>query len=151
MKFFCVQGRFWIIDFNPFTESTDPLLFSWKELSGGNMSAYSASVDIINGWWRCIACQVVTIGLYYNYPPVYLTKMRPILNLSFNASNSILDGRVIGQFRFADEDTLMQPNQYLSSRIPVDFVDLSTGSDATKLVDFMRMVSFKTSVVVFHY
>nr|CAB3229165.1 cell division cycle protein 123 homolog [Phallusia mammillata] len=49
------------------------------------------------------------------------------------------DGHVTGQFRFTGSNSVLQPSETLSYRMPVDFVDLSTGSDATKLVDFMRM------------
>ena len=52
-----------------------------------------------------------------------------------------LDGEIKGQFRYADKDTILQPSEGLSYRMPVDFVDLSTGADATKLIDFLRMVS----------
>uniref|UniRef100_H2YTA9 Translation initiation factor eIF2 assembly protein n=1 Tax=Ciona savignyi TaxID=51511 RepID=H2YTA9_CIOSA len=91
------DGRFWIIDFNPFGEMTESLLFTWAELSSGDLS-------------------------------------------DFNSSVSILDSDVtIGQFRYTPYDVTMQPSENLRYRVPQDFVDLSTGSDATKLIDFMRM------------
>ena len=33
----------------------------------------------------------------------------------------------------------MQTSDLLSYRMPKDFIDLSHGNDATKLIDFMRM------------
>jgi len=53
----------------------------------------------------------------------------------------VLDGQITGQFRYADKSTILQPSECLSYRMPVDFLHLSTGADATKLIDFMRMVS----------
>lgn len=29
------QGKIWLIDFNPFGEVTDSLLFTWEELTSG--------------------------------------------------------------------------------------------------------------------
>lgn len=34
---FLPQGKVWLIDFNPFGEVTDSLLFTWEELSGNNL------------------------------------------------------------------------------------------------------------------
>lgn len=51
-----------------------------------------------------------------------------------------IDGETVGQFRYSNSDLTIQPSQYLSYRMPQDFIDLSYGNDATKLVDFMRMV-----------
>lgn len=44
-----------------------------------------------------------------------------------------------GQFRYVSSDIPMQTSDLLSFRMPKDFIDLSTGNDATKLVDFLRM------------
>lgn len=30
-----LQGKIWLIDFNPFGEVTDSLLFTWEELTSG--------------------------------------------------------------------------------------------------------------------
>lgn len=30
-----LQGKVWLIDFNPFGDVTDPLLFTWEELISG--------------------------------------------------------------------------------------------------------------------
>lgn len=49
------------------------------------------------------------------------------------------DGEVVGEFRYVKKDSTMQPSDMLSYRMPQDFVDLSTGEDATKLVDFLRL------------
>lgn len=36
----------------------------------------------------------------------------------------------------------MQPSPYLSYGLPKDFVDLSTGEDAHKLIDFLKLVEY---------
>ena len=50
-------------------------------------------------------------------------------------------------FRYTTSDVTVQPSPCLSYRIPRDFVDLSTGEDAYKLIDFLKLV--RTSAVVF--
>ncbi|XP_077450492.1 translation initiation factor eIF2 assembly protein [Stigmatopora argus] len=42
-------------------------------------------------------------------------------------------------FRYTTSDVTVQPSRCLSYRIPRDFVDLSTGEDAYKLVDFLKL------------
>lgn len=81
------QGRVWLIDFNPFGEVTDSLLFTWNELSTGEISQQQ-------------------------------------------------DGPA---FRFTASEVTVQPSPCLSYRIPRDFVDLSTGEDAYKLIDFLKL------------
>lgn len=49
------------------------------------------------------------------------------------------DGEVVGVFKLVDKSVTMQPSETLSYRMPQDFIDLRTGQDATKLVDFLRM------------
>lgn len=44
-------------------------------------------------------------------------------------------------FRCTDSEATVQPSPYLSCRLPKDFVDLSTGEDAHKLIDFLKLVS----------
>uniref|UniRef100_A0A8B9K0R0 Translation initiation factor eIF2 assembly protein n=1 Tax=Astyanax mexicanus TaxID=7994 RepID=A0A8B9K0R0_ASTMX len=80
------EGRVWLIDFNPFGEVTDSLLFSWEELTSGNS----------------------------------------------------LDGPA---FRYTTSEVTVQPSPCLSYRIPRDFLDLTTGEDAYKLIDFLKLVS----------
>uniref|UniRef100_A0A8C7DF44 Translation initiation factor eIF2 assembly protein n=1 Tax=Oncorhynchus kisutch TaxID=8019 RepID=A0A8C7DF44_ONCKI len=43
-------------------------------------------------------------------------------------------------FRYTTSDVTVQPSPCLSYRIPRDFVDLSTGEDAYKLIDFLKLV-----------
>uniref|UniRef100_A0AAY5K9H5 Translation initiation factor eIF2 assembly protein n=1 Tax=Esox lucius TaxID=8010 RepID=A0AAY5K9H5_ESOLU len=42
-------------------------------------------------------------------------------------------------FRYTTSDVTVQPSPCLSYRIPRDFVDLSTGEDAYKLIDFLKL------------
>ncbi|KAK5620684.1 hypothetical protein CRENBAI_020395 [Crenichthys baileyi] len=44
-------------------------------------------------------------------------------------------------FRYTTSEVTVQPSPCLSYRIPRDFVDLSTGEDAFKLVDFLKLKS----------
>ncbi|XP_039262586.2 translation initiation factor eIF2 assembly protein-like isoform X1 [Styela clava] len=93
------DGKFWIIDFNPWGSMTDSLLFTWEELNSFVQSQLTEE-----------DCPIITP-----------------------------DGEPIGMFRFAKRDATMQPSETLSYRMPQDFLDLSRGEDATKLVDFLRM------------
>uniref|UniRef100_A0A3B3S5J6 Translation initiation factor eIF2 assembly protein n=1 Tax=Paramormyrops kingsleyae TaxID=1676925 RepID=A0A3B3S5J6_9TELE len=43
-------------------------------------------------------------------------------------------------FRYTTSEVTVQPSPCLSYRIPRDFVDLSTGEDAYKLIDFLKLV-----------
>ncbi|XP_071499436.1 translation initiation factor eIF2 assembly protein-like [Diadema antillarum] len=83
------EGEYLILDFNPFNEVTDPLLFTWTELRGARD------------------------GL-----PQYVGDC---------------------QFRCIQEEAGVQPSAYLAYSMPTDFVDLTTGTDAAKLVDFLKM------------
>ncbi|XP_068162897.1 translation initiation factor eIF2 assembly protein [Antennarius striatus] len=80
-------GRVWLIDLNPFGEVTDSLLFSWEELTTGEITRHQEGPA----------------------------------------------------FRYATSDMTLQPSPCLSYRIPRDFVDLSTGEDAYKLIDFLKL------------
>lgn len=41
-----LQGKIWLIDFNPFGEVTDSLLFTWDELtSGRNLKGDQSEVE----------------------------------------------------------------------------------------------------------
>lgn len=48
-------------------------------------------------------------------------------------------------FRFTTSEVTVQPSPCLSYRIPRDFVDLSAGEDAYKLIDFLKLVGFTFS------
>uniref|UniRef100_A0A674MEZ3 Translation initiation factor eIF2 assembly protein n=1 Tax=Takifugu rubripes TaxID=31033 RepID=A0A674MEZ3_TAKRU len=82
------QGRVWLIDLNPFGEVTDSLLFSWEELTSGDLTQQQQEGPA---------------------------------------------------FRYATSEVTVQPSPCLSYRIPRDFVDLSTGEDAYKLIDFLKL------------
>uniref|UniRef100_A0A3B1KI98 Translation initiation factor eIF2 assembly protein n=1 Tax=Astyanax mexicanus TaxID=7994 RepID=A0A3B1KI98_ASTMX len=89
------MGRVWLIDFNPFGEVTDSLLFSWEELTSGN-------------------------------------------SLTTSDTEALQDGPA---FRYTTSEVTVQPSPCLSYRIPRDFLDLTTGEDAYKLIDFLKLVS----------
>nr|XP_054750899.1 cell division cycle protein 123 homolog [Lytechinus pictus] len=79
------KAEFLIVDFNPFNEVTDSLLFTWNELY----------------------------------------RMR--------------DNDEECQLRCIREEAGVQPSPYLAYSMPSDFLDLSTGADANKLVNFLKM------------
>uniref|UniRef100_A0A4W5QA99 Translation initiation factor eIF2 assembly protein n=1 Tax=Hucho hucho TaxID=62062 RepID=A0A4W5QA99_9TELE len=64
-------------------------------------------------------------------------------SLSANQEEGDIEGPV---FRYTTSDVTVQPSPCLSYRIPRDFVDLSTGEDAYKLIDFLKLV--RTTAVV---
>ncbi|XP_068132229.1 translation initiation factor eIF2 assembly protein-like isoform X2 [Hyperolius riggenbachi] len=86
------EGKIWLIDFNPFGEVTDSLLFTWDELTSGTNPGAEEAVDQDSPTFRCTTSEVT-----------------------------------------------VQPSPYLSYRLPKDFVDLSTGEDAHKLIDFLKL------------
>uniref|UniRef100_A0A671SK49 Translation initiation factor eIF2 assembly protein n=2 Tax=Sinocyclocheilus anshuiensis TaxID=1608454 RepID=A0A671SK49_9TELE len=92
------SGRVWLIDFNPFGEVTDSLLFTWEELTFGK----------------------------------YLTASQT------QEDTTPQDGPA---FRYTTSEVTVQPSPCLSYRIPRDFLDLTTGEDAYKLIGFLKLVS----------
>ncbi|XP_008000453.1 translation initiation factor eIF2 assembly protein isoform X2 [Chlorocebus sabaeus] len=90
------RGKVWLIDFNPFGEVTDSLLFTWEELISEN-------------------------------------------NLNGDFSEVDAQEQDSPAFRCTDSEVTVQPSPYLSYRLPKDFVDLSTGEDAHKLIDFLKL------------
>lgn len=65
-------------------------------------------------------------------------------------------------FRCTNSEVTVQPSPYLSYRLPKDFVDLSTGEDAHKLIDFLKLVKlvctldtsrvcFQVNFLIFHF
>uniref|UniRef100_A0A8B9P391 Translation initiation factor eIF2 assembly protein n=1 Tax=Apteryx owenii TaxID=8824 RepID=A0A8B9P391_APTOW len=89
-------GRIWLIDFNPFGEVTDSLLFTWEELISGK-------------------------------------------NLKGDQSEGAATEQDYPVFRCTNSKVTVQPSPYLSYRLPKDFVDLSTGEDVHKLIDFLKL------------
>uniref|UniRef100_A0A8B9QUH1 Translation initiation factor eIF2 assembly protein n=1 Tax=Anas platyrhynchos TaxID=8839 RepID=A0A8B9QUH1_ANAPL len=87
----------WLIDFNPFGEVTDSLLFTWDELTSGR-------------------------------------------NLKGDQSEEEATEQDYPVFRCTNSQVTVQPSPYLSYRLPKDFVDLSTGEDVHKLIDFLKLV-----------
>ena len=49
-------------------------------------------------------------------------------------------------FRCTNSEVTVQPSPYLSYRLPKDFVDLSTGEDAHKLIDFLKLATLWVKV-----
>ncbi|MBZ3878705.1 Cell division cycle protein 123-like protein [Sciurus carolinensis] len=93
------RGKVWLIDFNPFGEVTDSLLFTWEELISGK-------------------------------------------NLKGDFSEGDAQEQDSPAFRCTNSEVTVQPSPYLSYRLPKDFVDLSTGEDAHKLIDFLKLVKY---------
>ncbi|XP_030071981.1 translation initiation factor eIF2 assembly protein isoform X1 [Microcaecilia unicolor] len=90
------SGRVWLIDFNPFGEVTDSLLFTWDELTG-------------------------------------------VISIKDNHGEREATEQDHPAFRYTTSEVTVQPSPYLSYRLPKDFVDLSTGEDAHKLIDFLKL------------
>ncbi|ERE80325.1 putative cell division cycle protein [Cricetulus griseus] len=93
------RGKVWLIDFNPFGEVTDSLLFTWEDLTSEN-------------------------------------------NLRGDFGEGASQGQDSPAFRCTNSEVTVQPSPYLSYRLPKDFVDLSTGEDVHKLIDFLKLVEY---------
>uniref|UniRef100_A0A8C9L9Y2 Translation initiation factor eIF2 assembly protein n=1 Tax=Pavo cristatus TaxID=9049 RepID=A0A8C9L9Y2_PAVCR len=96
-EFRCFVKENKLIDFNPFGEVTDSLLFTWDELTSGR-------------------------------------------NLKGDQSEGEATEQDCPVFRCTNSQVTVQPSPYLSYRLPKDFVDLSTGEDVHKLIDFLKLV-----------
>lgn len=51
-------------------------------------------------------------------------------------------------FRYTTSEVTVQPSPCLRYRIPRDFVDLSTGEDGYKLIDFLKLVGCCSHYVI---
>uniref|UniRef100_A0A3Q2CA00 Translation initiation factor eIF2 assembly protein n=1 Tax=Cyprinodon variegatus TaxID=28743 RepID=A0A3Q2CA00_CYPVA len=109
------QGRVWLIDLNPFGEVTDSLLFSWEELMSGGEIPHQQQVS--------------------KHRAFIHTQRSPSRPLEISS-----DAQEGPAFRYTTSEVTVQPSPCLSYRIPRDFVDLSTGEDAYKLIDFLKLV-----------
>lgn len=83
------QNHFHLVDFNPFGEITDPMLFSWEELRGIDAETIETSSDTI--------------------------------------------------FRIVTESNNIQPSPYMKYGMPTDIVDLASGEDIRKMIDFLNV------------
>ena len=93
------KDRVKLVDLNPFGEGvTDPVLFTWEELT----SALDASAAP-----------------------------------SVSGGDGEEDEEV--QFRFVETDAGIQPSGLRQFSLPKDIVDLSTGSDPEKFIDFLKL------------
>ncbi|CAL4059831.1 unnamed protein product, partial [Meganyctiphanes norvegica] len=119
-----------LVDFNPFGPTTDQLLFTWEELK-----EKKEEEDDIYSCPRIIeeeeisGCNLISHSLN---------------ELQMNDSNritmqTIQDEDNGPEFRYIDSTTGVQPGPYMQYGLPVDIVDLSTGQDPYKLVDFLQM------------
>ena len=59
------------------------------------------------------------------------------LSGTVSALSGVEDGEV--QFRFVETDAGIQPSGLRQFSLPKDIVDLSTGSDPEKLIDFLKL------------
>ncbi|XP_070559091.1 translation initiation factor eIF2 assembly protein-like isoform X1 [Ptychodera flava] len=90
-----------VIDFNPFGESTDPLLYSWEELHASN--DVPVAVPLAEDGDACLG--IAQCGL----------------------------------LRYVKSSLGILPNPMHMHRMPQDFLDLRSGADVNKLVDFLQM------------
>ena len=81
-----------LLDFNPFGDTTDALLFNWDDLRGDNSSAS-------NGVER------------------------------------------MPEFRYVSPGQSIRAQEYSRYQLPVDMVDLMSGNDPDKFVDFINLTS----------
>lgn len=133
-----LKGRVWLIDFNPFGEVTDSLLFTWEELtSGKNLTANQTQEDstlVVLTWkWHRIY-----IKPFYMYCTASILKVKCAAILMPHILHFFKEGPA---FRYTTSEVTVQPSPCLSYRIPRDFLDLTTGEDAYKLIDFLKLVS----------
>lgn len=118
-----------LLDFNPFGETTDGLLFTWSELQ-------QQSEDGGQGLSRIIEDEIS------------LMRIEDIegSNTLHNNERNVFDSNRhtpprddLPEFRFIADATGVQPSPYMQYGLPLDIIDLSTGQDPQKLIDFLQM------------
>uniref|UniRef100_A0A8C5GB01 Translation initiation factor eIF2 assembly protein n=1 Tax=Gouania willdenowi TaxID=441366 RepID=A0A8C5GB01_GOUWI len=65
------------------------------------------------------------------------------------SSGEISQQQGVPAFRYTTSEVTVQPSPCLSYRIPRDFVDLSTGEDAYKLMDFLKLAIKKKNMYIY--
>jgi len=119
-----------LIDFSPFGATTDQLLFTWEELKDKK----EEDDDIQS-------CPLIMEEEEYSGSDVISLSLN---DLNMNDSNRIAmqtseDEDNGPEFRYINSTTGVQPGPYMQYGLPVDIVDLSTGQDPYKLMDFLQM------------
>eukprot|EP00117_Sycon_ciliatum_P024842 scpid18248/ scgid20749/ Cell division cycle protein 123 homolog len=106
------ENTFWVIDFNPFSPTTDSLLFTWDELARLKPcdDDDDSPSEVVNP----------------DDEPSAAAEAAP------TASNS-------SPFEFRINSSQgLQPSPFLSNRLPKDIIDLSSGEDINKFVDLFE-------------
>ncbi|XP_042242061.1 cell division cycle protein 123 homolog isoform X3 [Homarus americanus] len=142
-----VKDHVILLDFNPFGETTDGLLFSWPELKG------------LEDFRECLSR---VIGDE--------TSEEPEDNIQYHNERNVTDSNLQSyspqrdklicsslienspEFRFISDATGVQPSPHKKYGLPMDIVDLSTIQDPKKLIDIIQMVrKYLQYIVKQHY
>ncbi|XP_077194059.1 translation initiation factor eIF2 assembly protein isoform X1 [Paroedura picta] len=126
------RGRVWLIDFNPFGEVTDSLLFTWEEVLSGNNLKDEQSEGAAMEQESTTSSPAIPLDSAPNAPQNAAPE--EIGNLSPKTAYQDCPS-----FRCTNSNLTVQPSPYLSCRLPKDFVDLSTGEDVHKLIDLLKL------------
>lgn len=122
------KDRVLLLDFNPFGETTDSLLFSWSEMR--------QSEDEGQGLSRIIEDEISEMRIEDSED----SNMLHYNERNLADSNRQTPPRdALPEFRFISDATGVQPSPYMHYGLPVDIRDLSTGQDPHKLIDFLQM------------
>ncbi|KAK3881842.1 hypothetical protein Pcinc_013746 [Petrolisthes cinctipes] len=121
-----------LLDFNPFGETTDGLLFSWKELQGEDETRQGLNRVIEEESSESSIIEPLGRSLDE-------LNERNTMDSNREAYQQSTSSRTATEFRFISDATGVQPRPYMQYSLPVDILDLSTGQDPMKLVDFLQM------------
>ncbi|XP_047497451.1 cell division cycle protein 123 homolog [Penaeus chinensis] len=124
-----------LVDFNPFGETTDGLLFTWSELKQKEDTRPSTDRTIEE-----VAEEEEQEGDIIQYNERNLVDSNRQTDSVIGDTYSFgEDGDTSPEFRYISDATGVQPSPYMQYGLPLDIVDLSTGQDPQKLMDFLQM------------
>ncbi|XP_069950951.1 translation initiation factor eIF2 assembly protein [Cherax quadricarinatus] len=128
-----------LLDFNPFGETTDGLLFSWPELKGLDDARQCLSRIIEDEPDLNSIMEDPAANVFYFNERNFTDSNRQSYSPERNAltHSSLLES--LPEFRFISDATGVQPSPYMQYGLPMDIVDLSTGQDPQKFIDFLQM------------
>lgn len=119
-----------LLDFNVFGETTDGLLFSWPELKGLE-DTRQCQIRIVDDEPRLSFIDDEPEGNIHHF------NERNVTDSNRHSYSPLREN--MPEFRFISDATGVQPSPYMQYGLPLDIVDLSTGHDPQKLIDFLQM------------
>nr|XP_045604564.1 cell division cycle protein 123 homolog isoform X2 [Procambarus clarkii] len=128
-----------LLDFNPFGETTDGLLFSWSELEsfGDARDCLSRIIESESSLSTLSEESEDDLNQFNERNLADSNRQSYSSQTDTLTQHSLLDNAP--EFRFISSATGVQPSPYMQYGLPMDIIDLSTGQDPKKFIDFLQM------------